>query len=818
MLAKLGIALTEGGAYAEAEKTLRRALAISDRFFGTQSFIRGPPLNALSAVLMYTGRYAEAEQTLTEALTLNKKAPKPDNADVGVSLNNFGVLYSLTGQYRRSEAALREALALDTRVLGPDSPMVVINHVMLAHVLRITGQTAKAEPIARSALATAEKLLGAERQDHPALALAQSNLAELLRVTGRHAEAEPLYRKGIANSTKYLGPDHPNVAALELMLAKLLHATGRDPEAIELLGHADTTAHLADSQMIAWQVAGQLMQVYAKGALENRFKAIFYGKEAVNDLQKLRGNLAGSGNEAQQAFLGTADVSEVYRTLSALLLADGRPGEAQQVHTMVKEQEFFEFTQRSSEKDAPKTVATLSGGEKQLDDLNTKKVAIGREYAALKEKSRLDAEQFSKADKSRLDALRRQMDAAKNEFDARVNELAKAANDPEARRRRKNDINAYAKEFQGTLQELGHDAVVVQYLVTDQAVAILVATPSSLVARESKIKREDLGELVRAFRKTLGGPAQDPLPQAQALYRLLVEPIAEDLRQAGARTLMLDLDDVLRYLPFAALHDGGHYLVENFSIAIVTEAVRDKLGKPPKTDWTVWGLGITKAGPGYDALPYADVELKGIAGERGILKGSVKLDKEFTEDALRTGAERSIPIIHIASHFQFSSGSMDDSFLLLGDGSHMSLANIKTKLDFTSVELLTLSACETAVGDDAAANPGAEVEGLGIIAQEAGARAVLATLWPVADASTATLMRELYQAHTNDHLDKADSLRKAQLALLRGSAAVPDDSKVRRGLTRVGAARETGNFTPDPKAPFAHPFFWAPFILMGNWL
>jgi CHAT domain-containing protein len=161
---------------------------------------------------------------------------------------------------------------------------------------------------------------------------------------------------------------------------------------------------------------------------------------------------------------------------------------------------------------------------------------------------------------------------------------------------------------------------------------------------------------------------------------------------------------------------------------------------------------------------------------------------------------------------------MDDSFLLLGDGSHLSLAQIKTKLDFNSVELLTLSACETAMGDEGTSQHGVEVEGLGAIAQQAGAKAVLATLWPVADASTAALMRALYQAHKVDHLDKADALRQAQLALLRGTVAAGDTSNAARGLARAGATRASGNFKTNPSAPYAHPFFWAPFILMGNWL
>ena len=196
------------------------------------------------------------------------------------------------------------------------------------------------------------------------------------------------------------------------------------------------------------------------------------------------------------------------------------------------------------------------------------------------------------------------------------------------------------------------------------------------------------------------------------------------------------------------------------------------------------------------------------------------LDGAFTETALRDGLDQSFPVIHIASHFQFTPGSMDDSFLLLGDGSEMTLAQIKTKLNFKNVELLTLSACETALGDNSTEHHGAEVEGLGAIAQQAGAKAVLATLWPVADASTAILMRELYQAHKVDHLDKADGLRQAQLALIHGTD-VPADSvvKAQRGLRRMqSGAAAPATFRTDPKAPYAHPFYWAPFILMGNWL
>jgi CHAT domain-containing protein len=88
----------------------------------------------------------------------------------------------------------------------------------------------------------------------------------------------------------------------------------------------------------------------------------------------------------------------------------------------------------------------------------------------------------------------------------------------------------------------------------------------------------------------------------------------------------------------------------------------------------------------------------------------------------------------------------------------------------------------------------------------------------VADGSTALLMSTLYKEHKIEHLDKADALRQAQLTLLKGSAKVDPDAKSVRGLSRVSVNTGPATFTPDPSKPFAHPFYWAPFILMGNWL
>jgi CHAT domain-containing protein len=173
----------------------------------------------------------------------------------------------------------------------------------------------------------------------------------------------------------------------------------------------------------------------------------------------------------------------------------------------------------------------------------------------------------------------------------------------------------------------------------------------------------------------------------------------------------------------------------------------------------------------------------------------------------------------VASHFKFNPGTEVDSFLVLGDGKRLTLRELREAgYNFRGVDLLTLSACETAVGGGADAN-GREVEGFGALAQQRGARAVMATLWPVADESTGILMQNFYRLRAQGgDMNKAEALQQAQLALLQGKHAQTETrSKAERGLVRT-VTSDGERYAPDADAPYAHPYFWAPFILMGNWL
>jgi CHAT domain-containing protein len=203
-----------------------------------------------------------------------------------------------------------------------------------------------------------------------------------------------------------------------------------------------------------------------------------------------------------------------------------------------------------------------------------------------------------------------------------------------------------------------------------------------------------------------------------------------------------------------------------------------------------------------------------------VLPGVVELDEQFTQETMLTQLRQRPKVVHIASHFQFSPGNETNSALLLGDGTFLSLAQIKSLPNiFGGVELLTLSACNTATGGSGA--NGKEVEGFGVLAQRQGAKAVVASLWPVADRSTKLLMQEFYRSReARNGESKIAALREAQLKLLRGELAVDSAQSTSREIVHEepepGAVKRP-LFKPDPKAPFAHPYYWAPFILIGNW-
>jgi CHAT domain-containing protein len=234
----------------------------------------------------------------------------------------------------------------------------------------------------------------------------------------------------------------------------------------------------------------------------------------------------------------------------------------------------------------------------------------------------------------------------------------------------------------------------------------------------------------------------------------------------------------------SVLHDGKQFLVENYSIALTPSL--QLLDPKPIAKQKVTALigGLSEARQGYSALPNVKGELQEI--NKQVPSSSTFLNASFTKQNLtQTLTSLTFPIIHLATHGNFSSEA-ENTYLLTYDGK-LTIENLyqllrsNNRSDLEPIELLILSACQTAVGDKRAAL------GLAGMAVRAGARSTIASLWSVDDEATSKFMIALYQSLSSANVTRAESLRLAQQALLKN-------------------------------AKYDHPFYWSPFVLLGNWL
>ncbi|NQZ96915.1 MAG: CHAT domain-containing protein [Myxococcales bacterium] len=327
-------------------------------------------------------------------------------------------------------------------------------------------------------------------------------------------------------------------------------------------------------------------------------------------------------------------------------------------------------------------------------------------------------------------------------------------------------------------------ALVVYPIPLRERTVLLLAWPSGRFEQhEVPVGRERLTAEVTKFRTRLEqAGTRRYLPYAQTLYEWLVAPYVDTLEERGIDTLVFVPQGALLTIPLAALHDGERFLVERFAVAITPGL---ELTDPQPLDRE--GLrallaGLSQSVDGFAALPNVVQEL---AESQAIVGGRVLLDAAFSQQALRDElATQPIGLLHLATHAEFTSDE-GEAFLLSWDGRIPldALAQDVGRLRFRDnpLELLTLSACETAAGDERAAL------GFSGVAVKAGARSVLGTLWSVDDPATADLVHRFYRGLLQEKLSRARALQAAQRELIRDFR-------------------------------YSHPAFWAPFQLIGSWL
>jgi CHAT domain-containing protein/predicted negative regulator of RcsB-dependent stress response len=811
-------------------------------------------LNNIGLVHVDLGEQQKALEHYYQALALLRA--DGDRNGEAATLNNIGAAYDDLGEQQKALGYFNQALALLRAVGDKDVEAATLNNIGAVYT-DLSEQQKALEHYSqalsiyravgdRSGEATALSNIGA----------VYKSIGEQQKALGYYSQALPLRRtvgdrNGEAATLNNIGAAYDDLGEQQKALEhysqalSIYRAVGnRNGEAATLNNIGAAYVDLGEQQKASEYFNQALALLRAVGnrngeaaTLSNlmwswreqknpRF-AIYYGKQSIHTLQQLRANIQGLEKETQQAFLKS--VEAIYRYLADILIAQGRIPEAEQVLAMLKDEELFQFARRSGE---------VAERLRQRTDLNEFEAKALAEYAKYSDRLTEIGSRFAELDKERLkfpaaafpqqaeyDRLKLQLEDARRVLLVFLRGLAEEFGKSNER------VRQIESSLQADLKRWGaSNVVIISTIAGEERLNLILTTSTTQKAYTVEIKAADLNKLVQEFRAVANDPSTkyDPRPLGRRLYDVLVKPLEKDLEGAKADTLLWSLDGTLRYVPMAALWDGEQYLAERYRNVIITLASRSKIGEAltgSKSGWQALGAGVSTKWPGFAELTAVPEELRSIiretttqnpAEEKGVLTGQRLLDSQFNLTSFERALGR-YPLIHIASHFRFRPGNETNSFLLLGDGNHLTVDKVRAAGSmFDGVELLALSACDTATGG--IGSNGAEVESFGVIAQEQGAKAVMGTLWAVADASTRDLMVAFYRAYsTNPNFNKAEALRQAQLSLLRGtqSQAGTKGADARADITPVSGAQPL--FQKDPAKPFAHPYYWAPFVLIGNW-
>lgn len=755
-----------------------------------------------------------------------------DKSGESVALNNIGSIYDDLGEDQKALDFYSQSLRLRQAVGDKSGEAITLNNI--GYIYQDLGEKQKALDYYTQALQIMKAIgdKGGEANALSNIGVVYSDLGDKQKALDFYFQALPLRRA--------VGDKSGESTALN-NVGKVYTDLGDGNKALDYLSQSLSVSRVIGEKSKEALTLNNLMFLYY--SLNNLNFAAFYGKQSVNVYQQLRSNIKLLDKSLQQSYLKSVEFT--YRALADVLVGQGRFAEAEQVLAMLKNDEFFDFVRRDAGeiKNLTSRIEPNSAERKALErylETAEKITALGTETINLEDRKKRLGADFT--EQARLDELNQKLTDANTAFRLLLKTLEK-----EFGSQTKKEIET-DRALQGKLQQWGAGTVAVSTILGADRYRVVLTTPKVQVDGKTEITSSDLNKKIFEFRAALQNPNIDPRPLGKELYDILVKPIEASLVGAEAKTLVWTLDGTLRYIPIAALYDGEKYLAQKYQNVVVTSTTRQVLQAQTDKDWRALGLGVSKASSvslalsesqiSFTALPGVTKELQDIVRnedkEKGILSGKRYVDGEFTVAALKdqlgltlADNQRKYNVIHFATHFRLGSDTAD-SFLLLGNNQALTLEQVgdSSELNFTDVELVTLSACNTAFGNSGTQtqlteNNGKEVDSLATFIENRGAKAILATLWSVSDESTSLLMREFYRLHKeNPKITKAEAMQKAQIAMIEGKLKpISKDAAKNRdvGVFKVGKDTTQPSFKSDENAPFAHPYYWSPFVLIGNW-
>ena len=866
-LANMGRVYNNLGRREDAIKVLNQALPILRA--ANNADAEASALDSVGTAYSYMGRGPDALDYFDQALPLWRQTA--DRGGEALTLGNAAIVYANLGQKQKALEFYDQALAAWREVGNRPGEARALNYE--GRVYSDLGQKQKALELYNLALPIWRDVANPNGE---ALALndigrVYADLGADQRSLDYFSQALPLWRKAgnrrgeavtltnigrawsnLGDKARALNIEYQSLAAWRevedsrgqafvlISIGHVYSAQGQPQRALPVKLSALSLARSAGDLDLQGAIDTSLMIDFRnQGLLE---EAIFFGMDAVNAFQQVRRNIASLDQELQSGFAQSK--SATYRELAELLVQTDRLAEAEHVLDLLKEQELKEVVRGAADNPAARVepLPLTSAQQRAQGELATPEAAslalteVNLEYAALMAKPSRTADEDT-----RLKQLDARIETGNGEVSAFFRntlypELTQRVGSVDANtllNKEKSDVS----QLQNTLAELGPRVLGIRLLLGDQHAYAIAITAHTRAKVELKSTPAELRNKVLQVRDDLRSPASDPKPHLAELYAMVVAPLEPELKALEAQpapahsppvpTLLWSLDGVLRYLPMAALYDGTHYMVERFNNVLFTPESYGHMNAPEdSTGLRVLAMGLSKSYGGLPPLPGVMPELESVVHDpavpesHGPMDGRLLPNEQFTLAALKMelGSGQSFPVVHIASHFIVEAGAGEEPYLMLGgdasgsaDGYPLTLSRIEdSSISFRGTQLLTLSACSTAKGD--AAKDGLEMDSLGMIAQQKDAEAVLATLWDVNDQSTSRLMSDFYSRWVRSPaLGKAEALRQAQLALLHGGASQPETA-TDRGLVIVGNDASQPRRSPA----YSHPFYWAPFVLIGN--
>ena len=610
-------------------------------------------------------------------------------------------------------------------------------------------------------------------------------LASAYRLAGRLEDAIAAYEKGIA-LIKRSGVKTNGEGDLYQGLGQVYLAQKDYSRALENLTKALQMAEERRWASVIYTASSQIGDLYRQN--QKPSEAVGYYRKAIENVESTRSLLSSEENR-QSFFEGGLDA---YVGMIGVLSESGKAEEA------------FNYSERARSR----AFLDLVGSKAQLSRVRS---GLLEEEKALQErtasiKARLAGEQTGAG--TETETLRKEQEEAERAYNTFLSKVRKQDKEQASLM----NVEPLAIRDVQNLVDPGQSLV--EYFVTESVTYVWVVEKDKLRFVRVDLPREKLAGWVKALREHIFslGEKEKFNEVSASLYKQLIQPL---LSHISGKELIIVPHDVLHYLPFhALLSPEGKYLIESYPIYYLSSASLLQFTKEKRRakGEKVLALGNPDLGDAKMNLQFAELEAKNIQGLYP--KSTVLLKREATEDKAK-GLSPQNDIIHFASHAELNENDPLASAILLAK-SDKEDGRLEVREIFSmdlKANLVVLSACETGLGK---LSSGDELVGLTRAFIYAGTPSVVASLWNVEDSSTAQLMASFYKNLRT--MSKVEALRQAQLELINGRTN--SDLLMRRGIGGVGKLGET----PEGKSQVSdavtlstsHPYFWAPFILVGD--